>query len=271
MPAPSPASAASPAVSLPAPLPGYRRYVFVDGAFAPALSAAPDQTVTTGSAAGEAAGADERLALLNQAFATDGASIRVEAADAPSCIEIDFVAHADAAAGASYPRMAVELAAGARATIIERHVSASQVPNFINAAVGVRVGHGAQLEHLRLQDLNARSTLFDTLSAELAPASSYRLHAITTGARASRSTLTARLNGRQAQFELAAVSLGDAQQLQDTYCVVEHRAPEARTLQTFRGIAAGRARVAFNGKVVVAAGARGTRLAPVAARPPGRS
>src|SRR5579871_5148370 len=54
LPAPQPANAASLAAALPAPLPGYRRYVFVDGAFAPALSAAPDQTLTTGSAAGEA-------------------------------------------------------------------------------------------------------------------------------------------------------------------------------------------------------------------------
>ncbi|MGH8217818.1 MAG: SufD family Fe-S cluster assembly protein, partial [Steroidobacteraceae bacterium] len=40
--------------------------------------------------------------------------------------------------------------------------------------------------------------------------------------------------------------------------LVEHLAPRARTEQTFRGIAAGRARVAFNGKIVVARGAAGT-------------
>jgi len=40
--------------------------------------------------------------------------------------------------------------------------------------------------------------------------------------------------------------------------VIEHAAPNARTEQTFRGIAAGRARVAFNGKIVVAPGANGT-------------
>jgi len=40
--------------------------------------------------------------------------------------------------------------------------------------------------------------------------------------------------------------------------VVEHAGANARTTQTFRGIAAGRARVAFNGKIVVAPGAHGT-------------
>jgi Fe-S cluster assembly protein SufD len=46
--------------------------------------------------------------------------------------------------------------------------------------------------------------------------------------------------------------------VQDTYALVEHLAPDTRTEQTFRGIAAGRARVAFNGKIAVAREARGT-------------
>jgi len=39
---------------------------------------------------------------------------------------------------------------------------------------------------------------------------------------------------------------------------VEHAAPHARSRQSFRGIAGGRSRVAFNSKVVVREGAHGT-------------
>jgi Fe-S cluster assembly protein SufD len=46
--------------------------------------------------------------------------------------------------------------------------------------------------------------------------------------------------------------------VQDTFALIEHATPNARTEQTFRGIAAGRSRVAFNGKIVVAKGAHGT-------------
>jgi Fe-S cluster assembly protein SufD len=67
-----------------------------------------------------------------------------------------------------------------------------------------------------------------------------------------------RLAGERAELTLAAASLGDRQQVQDTYAIVEHLAPNARTEETFRGIAAGRARVAFNGKMVVAREARGS-------------
>jgi Fe-S cluster assembly protein SufD len=57
---------------------------------------------------------------------------------------------------------------------------------------------------------------------------------------------------------MASAALGDGAQLQDTFALVQHLAPRARTTQTFRGIAAGRARVAFNGKIVVARGATGS-------------
>lgn len=57
---------------------------------------------------------------------------------------------------------------------------------------------------------------------------------------------------------MAVAALGDAQQVQDSFALIEHAAAHARTEQLFRGIAAGRARVAFNGKIVVAKGAAGT-------------
>src|SRR6202011_3372013 len=123
---------------------------------------------------------------------------------------------------------------------------------FVTSAVSVDLAAGASLQHYRLQELNPRSILCDTLSADLAQDATYRLHGISTGAQAARSTLTVRLGGERSDLTLAVVALCDRQQEQDTFALVEHGAPRARTRQTFRGISAGRARVAFNGKIVVA-------------------
>jgi Fe-S cluster assembly protein SufD len=258
-------------VDLPPPLPGIARFVFIDGRFAPGHSAAPvTAAVTLLSQASdglraEAAGAraavavDERFALLNEAFATDGLAIEVpKASDEPLQLEVLFVASAEAQSGASYPRLEVRLRAGAQATLIERHVSAGAGASFVTGAAHVTLEAGARLEHYRLQELNSRGTFFDTLSAELAEDAAYRLLAISTGAAAARTTLVLRLNGERADLALAVAALGDRQQVQDAYAVVEHAAPNARTLQTFRGIAAGRSRVGFNGKIIVAPRARGT-------------
>ena len=250
---------------LPAPLTGAARYVFVDGRVAPSTSVAPpaeraqvtplhDSVVERRSPHG-----DERFALLNQAFAPEGLAIRVPAASgAPLELELLFVASAEGESGASYPSVEVRLEPGAQAVLIERHLSLAAAASFVSSAVTLDLAQGALLEHYRLQELNPRSVLFDTLSASVAEAARYRLHAVNTGAQAARSTLAVRLGGERSELTLACAALGERQQVQDTYAVVEHAAANARTEQVFRGIAAGRARVAFNGKIVVASGARGT-------------
>ncbi len=269
---PAPPAQPLAATDLPAAIPGFARYVFVDGAFAPALSAALNSTaaaVTPLAAAPEAgmpahtpapgASADERFALLNEAFATDGAAIRVAAHhDEPVRLELVFVASADALTGASYPRVELQLDSQAQLLLIERHVSAGPHASFVNSAVTVDLGCGARLHHYRLQELSARAIVFDTLSAVVGRDACYRLHGINTGAQSARSTLAVRLAGERADLMLAVVALGDRQQVQDTYARVEHVAPRARTEQVFRGISAGRARVAFNGKIVVGSEAHGT-------------
>jgi len=270
---PAPATPALPAAAdLPGPLPGIARLVFIDGHFAPAYSAAPPVGVAVtlqsqaadgwrADAAGQQAAdaMDQRFALLNEAFATDGLAIEVrQASAAPLQLEVLFVASAAAQSGASYPRLEVRLAPGTKLTLLERHLSAGAEASFVTSAARITAERGAHLEHYRLQQLNSRSTLFDTLSAELAGEAAYRLHGINTGAQSARTTLAVRLNGERADLSLAIAALGDRQQVQDAYAVVEHAAPNARTVQTFRGIAAGRARVACNGKIIVAPGARGT-------------
>jgi Fe-S cluster assembly protein SufD len=257
------AKAVAALAGLPPALEGFSRYVFVDGLLQPALSSAPDATASLVSAGASAAperlpAGDERFALLNQLFATGGAHIRVPQGSAGSRIELVQVASAESRSGAAYPRVDLSLEPQASCTLIERHVSAAGAASFVSGATTVSVGRGARLDHYRLQELNARSTLIDTLSADVAGEARYRLHAISTGAQAARSTIVVRLRGEHAQLTFGAAALGDAQQVQDSYCIVEHQLPQARSEQTFRGIAAGRARVAFNSKVVVAAGARGT-------------
>jgi Fe-S cluster assembly protein SufD len=259
------------AADLPPALPDCTRHVFVDGLFAPHLSApgAAGATTVTSLAPAPAVArtaaprhtVDERFAVLNEAFATDGAAIHVAAgagATGVASVELLFVASADVQAGASYPRVELHLDAGASLTLIERHLSVGSDNSFVNSAVTVELARGATLHHYRLQELGARAVLFDTLTAALGQDASYQLQGISTGAQAARSTVLVQLAGEGANLAMANAALGDRQQVNDTFALVEHQAPRARTTQTFRGIAAGRARVAFNGKIVVASNAAGT-------------
>jgi Fe-S cluster assembly protein SufD len=260
---PAPASAtATPDATLPAPVPGFTRHVFVDGRFAPALSAAAAPgvfaalSVTAAPPAALPPGADQRFALLNEAFATDGALLRVPAG-ASARLELIFLASAEAASGGSYPRVQVHVGESATLELIERHLSASALGSFVNGTAQLDLSRGAQVRHVRLQGLSGRSTAFDTLVAALAQDASYRLHAVALGGAAARSTLSVHLGGERAAVSLSQVALGAQQQVQDGFALFEHAARHTRSEQLFRGIAAARSRVAFNGKVVVARGAGG--------------
>jgi Fe-S cluster assembly protein SufD len=266
---------------LPPRLEGFARYVFVDGVFAPELSSPDPQaglavcTRRAAQGAGDGSGSatvsrlprilpalnslpEARLALLNEAFATDTAAIHVSGAAAEARVELLFIALAGADAGSIYPRTQVSLDPASRLTLVERHVSAGAGASFSNSSVTVDVGRGAHLTHYRLQHAGARSTWVDTLSAVLAADARYGLLAVNTGGLSARSTTHVQMAGPGAELALSVAALGDRQQVQDNFALVEHIAPRARTEQTFRGIASGRARVAFNGKIVVRDAAAGT-------------
>jgi Fe-S cluster assembly protein SufD len=245
------------------------RYTFIDGVFAPALSAPTthsDVSVTSMRAGTpRAAGGspdlppDLRFALLNEAFATDGAQIEVApGAHCETCVELVFVATTDAKAGASYPRVSFKVGAGAQIGLIERHVSIGSDANFINCAVDVEVARDASVQHFRVQQTGARAIWFDTLTARLAENARYQVHTVNLGGLSARSTLHVQLTGERSEVGLFNVSVGGKNQVHDTFALVEHIAPNARTEQGFRGISGGRARVAFNGKIIVRKGAHGT-------------
>ncbi|MGH8261645.1 MAG: Fe-S cluster assembly protein SufD [Steroidobacteraceae bacterium] len=257
---------------LPPAIPGFLRYVFVDGSLArdaapgaSAHSAAPVR-VSTGAPAPVAECADlppdAAFALLNEAFAVDGLRIEAGSAQAaqgdPTRIEVIFVASAPAQVGASYPRLVVIAAPHARLEVIERHVGLADEASFIDSAVEVHAREGSSIEHYRIQQLGSRAVWMDTLHASVARAATYRVHGFALGAQSARSTVLVRLDGPGAELGLHAVAAGDRQQVLDTYAVVDHAAANTRTEESFRGIAAGRSRVAFNGKIIVQPGSHGT-------------
>ena len=275
-------AAAVVAEGLPPQIAGYVRYTFIDGVLAAELSSASapagvsvrsmagDRVVPSSfedrPRAGDRAGADDRatagdlrFALLNDAFSTDGALIQVDAGtNRSACIELLFVATAAATAGASYPRVQLQVAAGSRVGLIERHISAAGEASFVNCAVRADMARDATVQHYRVQQMSPRTIWFDTLAATLAHGARYQLHGVSLGAQSARSTIRVALVGERSEVSLSNVAVGGKNQVHDTFALVEHIAGHARTEQNFRGIASDRARVAFNGKIVVRKNANGT-------------
>lgn len=293
----SPAAAIAPealqlaAAALPAPLEGYARLVVVDGCLSTELSSAPlpavltrlegDDTLSavarehdrhdtmatpatparmpgaTGAGTGaDAAAVDLRFAQLNAALAAQVLSIDLPRGS-ETALELVFVATTDAARAASHPALRLQVGEAARLDLVERHLGAGEAATFSNSDLRIEVGAQARLRHTRLQQLGPRARHFETLTLRALDGAECEFLVVAAGAQSARSTALLELRGRDASLRWDAVSLGDRTQVNDAFVRVEHVGRGARTRQAFRGIAAGRSRVAFNGHMIVRDGAAG--------------
>jgi len=259
-----PAAVERAAALLPAPLAGHERYVFVDGLFAASLSAPP------GDAAGVAVGVgngldlrgdpatgDLRFASLTAAFAPEALTVNAGMRSTRQ-LEVIFVAGAPGETSTSYPALAVRVADHGQLRLIERHIGPDGQTTFANAAIEIHVGAGARLHHVRLQQAGDAAIHFETLRATLEADADYQLDTVALGALSARTTVLARLAGRGARIAYSRSVAIDNSQVNDAYVTIEHAAPATVTGQDYRGIAAGRARVAFNGRVVMRPNAAGS-------------
>ena len=250
-------------VELPPPLPGYLRWVYVDGHHAPWLStlqgSAADALDTRSAGSvfatlldGEIAeaGIDFALSRIN---ATRGEEVLHVARPGTHMakVEVIFVASAGAVSGTSYPRLQVQAPRDAQLYIVERHLSAGAADSVVNAAVDVALAPGAEVNHFRLQQVADAASCFDTLTAHVAEGAAYRLRTVTLGGVASRSTVFVKLAGREARCEFTAAAIANRTQSHDLFAEIEHAAPRTVTRELFRGIATERGKLGFNGKMIV--------------------
>lgn len=254
--------AAQPATpDLPPALPGFERWVFIDGHLSSAAPAGTLARLLDARAAGAAfaaqlddsiasAGVDFALARINAARGDEVLHLALPDG-ATACVEVVFVASAPAASGTSYPRLQIQVGRHARLQLVERHVGAPLAESAVNAAVDLALAPDATVEHSRAQNLAEKAACVDTLFAHVGERASYALRTITLGALTSRSTVFVKLAGRAARCELTAASVANGIQTHDMFAEIEHAAPGTVTRELFRGIASERGKLAFNGKIIV--------------------
>ncbi len=251
------------AALLPNRVEGHCRLVFVDGYFAPSLSDAGDSgqgvTLLAPGAAPPAQAEDTRdfrYATINEAFAPNALAVEARR-DAPLAIEICAVTTLTADAGAAYPRLLLRVATEASLSVVERHLSAPEVTALTNVSIEVEVAAAGKLRHVRLQQHGTRAQVVETLRATLAADARYELTQVALGSQAARITARIALAGRGAECGVHAAAIADGARVLDACVQIEHLAPQTRTRELARAIAAGRARVAFNGHIRMARGATG--------------
>jgi Fe-S cluster assembly protein SufD len=215
---------------------------------------------------------EARFDLLNKALFVDGLYVKVKARSATPIV-ILHLATAERPDTVSHPRVIIEAAPGAHATLIEHHVRQGPHTPLCNSATHIALRAGAALDHYRVFASDADSTHIDSLSIVQERESTCRQFTIVLGGGLVRATLEAKANDAGASLENYSLLVGHEQRHVDCVNVVRHAGPHTRSRQTARSIASGESRVIFNSKVVVDTGAvhadsqqscRGLLLSPTA-------
>ena len=251
------------------------RLVFVDGAFAPALSRLDDghgktyhfDPLTKGleknfdwlaaHIADTAGPKSTPVVALNTAFMTDGALLRVVKDGRPAKPFHLIFASSGADKTAAATRSFIEIGEGADAVVIESHVVVGSGAKQTNAVTEIEVLNRGRVQHIKLTSGGAAgSAHVGTWLSRLGAGSEYRAFHLTAGAPLVRNELWATFQGEGATLDISGCFLGRGSEHIDTTLVVDHAVPACESRELFKGVLADRARGVFQGKVIVRPGAQ---------------
>ena len=208
---------------------------------------ASGRTSTRGSHPFAAAGATREVLVLNGR----ADSPTLELADGET-LALRFLS---SGAGAHACELQVVVAEGASAVLLESYEGEGAYVAAVD--LDIRLGAGASLERVALQADPAEAVSVSTADVHLAARARFAQTVATDGARLQRHETRLVHPGQGAEVRMDALYV-----LRDRHAdlttVVEHRGRDGATSQMAKGVAAGRARAVFQGRIVVAEGADGT-------------
>jgi Fe-S cluster assembly protein SufD len=240
--------------------------VFVDGVFQSQLSIMPKQPgVTIEHVVGK--GFSPRplpqgelqaapMLALNGALANQGTTIRIAAnTRVRNALELIWITTPDSQHHGKQPVVDVELGNHAEATVIERFIGRSDHETLTNVRVDLRVGTGAHLQHIKLQDEGAAAWHFATTVIAPAAHASVKSTVVSLGSKTARNAVHVHFDEPGAEVWLDGLFVGQSDQSLDHYTVIEHRVPRCTSHELYKGILSDKAIGSFLGRVLMNEGA----------------
>ena len=253
------------------------RLVFVNGVYAPQLSAVgglPDGVVVSNLAGlpithrsrvrdylAQAMGSQEVFTALNTAGITDVAVVWVPknlVVEAP--IHLLFVSAPGEMPTISQPRCLVVAESGSAVTLIEEFTNRRDAESaeregvgvyFTNTVTEIWLEENAQVIHNRVERDGSEAFHVGKSAIAQARYSRYTCNSIVLGAKLSRHNLEIVQKGEQTETTLNGMTMIADQQLADTHSAIALNYPHGITRQLHKCIVADRAHAVFNGKVFV--------------------
>jgi len=191
---------------------------------------------------------------LNGAFSDDGIVIDIAdgtTLDRPLYIVHHWRASKPSVSQMAHPRIIVRAGRQSQCSIVTHYTGDDAAESLTNAWVSFDLAAGAHVEHLRLQEEGSRTFHIYSSQVRLARDARFTSHDFALGASLGRSSTLVQLAESGASVNLSGLFAPTATQHLDTHIRIDHAAAHTQSQQDYRGIAAGRGRGVFNGKVIV--------------------
>jgi len=151
----------------------------------------------------------------------------------------------------------IRLEKNAEATVIETHVGPAQTPYLALSMTRIQLEENASLDHYKHQSEGDQGRHFGGIYVDQAPSSRFRQTQVAFGGAIARTEIHSRLD-RASECELEGVFLAQDRAQLDTHTRLRHAGPHATSRDDYRGIAGGRGRGVFQGRIIVEPGAQKT-------------
>lgn len=197
------------------------------------------------------------LSLLVAALAGEGVWIRVTAGvhiETP----IQILQLSSSPDHLSALRHFISLEKNAEATVIETHAGPNQTPYLALSMTRIKLEENASLDHYKHQSEGDQGRHFGGIYVDQAPTSRFQQTQAAFGGAIARTEIHSRLD-RASECVLEGVFLAQDRTQLDTHTRLRHAGPHATSRDDYRGIAGGRGRGVFQGRIIVEPGAQKTQ------------
>ncbi|NNE88005.1 MAG: Fe-S cluster assembly protein SufD [Silicimonas sp.] len=191
------------------------------------------------------------FAAMNTAFATDGVVIR---ATKPVSRPVSLVYLHEQTDSDAILHFVIKVESGANLTVLENGPAAAR----FNKCMEVDVADGGQFHHIRAQGRDHDRVAVTHLFARLGEESVFKSFTLTANGKLTRNEAFIELTGDNATAHIAGAAVGDGDFHHDDTVFVTHDAVNCESRQVFKKVLKNGAVGAFQGKILVKAGAQKT-------------
>lgn len=237
------------------------RIVVLDGQIATDLAALGaaglEAGPVPGDALGDVAGNGETNPVRDLSVAMAGATLSLRIApDTGLSRPVELLFLSTGARTATHVVLAIELGERAEATLVERH--AGPGAGLLTLASHVRIGDGARLRHIKVQDCGPEAFHLANSDATIGRDATWERFTLALGARLARDEVDVLLAAEGASVRLHGATVGRGSQHLDHTTRIDHAVPRTTSHEVYKTVLDDRARGVFQGAILVRAGAQKT-------------